>query len=174
VSKPVRVVTLCTGNVARSVMVGAMLSVLAEYEGVALSVRTAGTHAIEGAAISGRTRDAIARIPALDHLSLSSHRSRQLTDDDVAWADIILAAEADHVRLVRQWHPDAAPKVIQLRRFAAAHEEPWREFLMTQAAVDPDDRDDVVDPAGGEQADYDACAQALWELAQAVVPMVTR
>ena len=58
-SESLRIVTLCTGNVARSVMLGYMLSTLADDSGVEWQIRTAGTHVTEGSAMSVRTRDGI-------------------------------------------------------------------------------------------------------------------
>jgi protein-tyrosine-phosphatase len=53
-------VTLCTGNAARSVMAGA---ILAEHI-PAVVVATRGTHVIEGMPMSWRTRDAIVALGA--------------------------------------------------------------------------------------------------------------
>ena len=65
------VVTLCTGNAARSVMAGAIL----REHVPGLVVTTSGTHVIEGMPMSWRTRDAIA---SLD-IPVPDHRSRQAT-----------------------------------------------------------------------------------------------
>ena len=59
------ILTLCTGNVARSVMLGYMLTTLAESTGQDWNVRTAGTHVAEGSAMSGRTREALKKVEEL-------------------------------------------------------------------------------------------------------------
>ena len=112
-----KIVTLCTGNVARSVMLGYMLETLNEVSGLNWSVRTAGTHVVEGLAMSARTRDALQRIDELGAHHYNAHRSHQLLHEDVAWADVILASEADHVRYVRANFPDHAAKAVQLYQF---------------------------------------------------------
>ena len=91
------VLTLCTGNAARSVMAGVML----EAAGAPVRVITAGTHVVENQPTSRRTRDALARLG----LDASAHRSRQLADADLDAADLVIAMAAEHVRYVRRRHP---------------------------------------------------------------------
>jgi len=86
------VVTLCTGNVARSVIRVFMLWTLAESSGVEWTVRTAGTHVTEGSAMSSRTRDALMKIEELGTHRHGAHCSHQLDASDCDLADVILAA----------------------------------------------------------------------------------
>ena len=60
------VVTLCTGNAARSVMAGVMLDQLAEMEGFDVTIITAGTHVLEGQPLGMRTKEAMISIGELD------------------------------------------------------------------------------------------------------------
>lgn len=170
-----RILTLCTGNVARSVMLGYMLTTLAEAEGVSWQVRTAGTLCVEGSAMSSRTLAALTKIDELGEHHYQAHRSHQVDADDVAWADIILTSEADHVSYMRRQFPDAISTTVQLHQFVrfAELDGPLDERLATVIELGPDERFDVRDPAGGDQATYDACAQQLWELAQAFTTLVT-
>ena len=165
-----KIVTLCTGNVARSVMLGFMLETLAEAQGWQWEVRTAGTFAIENQAMSSRTLTALQGIDELEGHEFTLHRSRQITDDDVAWADAIFASEADHVTFVRNNHAHGAQKVVQIKHFVATAplDGPLFERVAQESELAPDVIWDVVDPAGGDQATYDATAQELWELTQAV------
>ena len=104
--RTVRVLTLCTGNAARSVMAGAMLS------RASLRIVTAGTHVVEGQPMSRRTRDALASVG----LRADGHRSHQLTERDVEDADLILAMAGDHVAYIRRLHPEAASKTASIKR----------------------------------------------------------
>jgi protein-tyrosine-phosphatase len=168
------VVTLCTGNVARSVMLGYMLTTLAESSGVAWNIRTAGTHVTEGSAMSSRTRDALLKIGELGDHRYGAHRSHQLNDSDCDWADIILAAEFDNVRFVRTKFPDYADKAVQLSAFVrfAPLDGDVLAKLRSVFQHQPSSEFNVADPAGGSQATYDACARHLWDLAQAFTSIV--
>jgi protein-tyrosine-phosphatase len=174
-SESLKIVTLCTGNVARSVMLGYMLTTIGEASGLDWQVRTAGTHVIEGSAMSGRTRDALARIDELGSQSYSGHRSHQITGDDVRWADVILASEANHVHFVQRSFPHCGDKTVQLAKFArgAPLDGPLDRQLAVVALLTPSPEFDVADPAGGDQGAYDACAQQLWELSQVFAMLVT-
>ncbi len=169
-----RIVTLCTGNAARSVMLGYMLTTLAEANGFDWGIRTAGTHAVEGQAMSPRTLSALMSIDELGEHHYTGHRSHQITRDDVEWADVILAVEVDHVNFVRTAFPDASDKVVHLRTFClrAPLDGDPREKIALVAAEDPDAALDIPDPAGGDQPTYDACARDVWDLAQVFATLV--
>jgi protein-tyrosine-phosphatase len=168
------IVSLCTGNVARSVMLGYMLTTLAEANGEEWQVRTAGTHVVEGSAMSGRTREALLGIAELTGHHFNAHRSHQLTAADVAWADVVLASEADHVNFVRTQFPASAEKAVTLHQFVreAPLEVPFGVQVAAVVSLAPSPDFDVADPAGGDQAVYDACARQLWELAQVFALLV--
>ena len=81
------VVTLCTGNAARSVIAGAVLARAAP----SVRVSTRGTHVIDGLPMSWRTRDAIEAIGC----RADGHRSRQLDAADLADADAVIDRMAE-------------------------------------------------------------------------------
>ena len=163
------IVTLCTGNVARSVMLGYMLTTIADATGEDWTIRTAGTHATEGSGMSARTRDALLKIDELAGHRYGAHRSHQLTDADATWADVILCAELDNVNYVRAHHAASAERAVQLAEFVrfASLDGDFDAQLRASRSHEPSDEYNVTDPAGGDQADYDECARHLWELAQA-------
>ena len=173
-SETLKIVTLCTGNVARSVMLGYMLTTISEANGFAWQVRSAGTHVIEGSAMSGRTREALTRIDELGAHHYGAHRSHQLSSDDVTWAEVILTSEADQVRFVQRNFPGHGHKAVQLAQFVrlAPLEGPFASQLEVVAHVAPSFEMDIADPAGGDQSTYDACASLLWELSQVFATLV--
>ena len=169
-----KIVTLCTGNVARSVMLGYMLTTLGETYGFDWQVRTAGTHVIEGSAMSSRTKDALVSLEDLGEHHYGAHRSHQLNGGDVAWADVILASEAGHVNYVRRDFPDGATKTVLLAQLLSesTRDVTFEKRLERVATLAPSDLFDVDDPAGGDQATYNTCSKQLWSLAQAFASVV--
>jgi protein-tyrosine-phosphatase len=149
-------------------MLGFMLATIADDRGLDWSVRTAGTHVIEGSTMSSRTRDALLSMTELGEHRYSAHRSHQITPPDVAWAEVVLGAEADNVRFTRGLAPHEAVRVVQVRQFVL-HAPPGNslnEQLASVARLELDARLDVADPAGGDQGEYDTIARSLWRLAR--------
>lgn len=169
-----KILTLCTGNAARSVMLGYMLTTLAEANGADWSIRTAGTHVAEGSAMSSRTRDALLRIPELGDHRYGAHRGHQLARDDLDWADAVLASEALHVLFVRMHFPDAATKTVLFGQFLrdAPLDQPFVDQVTFISSQVLDSAFDVDDPAGQDQFAYDQCARKLWDMAQVFAALV--
>ena len=149
---------LCTGNAARSVMAGAML----EAAQVEARVVTAGTHVVEHQPMSVRTRSALAGVG----IEPPHHRSRQLTDEGLQAATLVVAMAAEHVQFVRRRHPAAAQKTATIA-WLVQHLRPGpaplaeRVASLGMADVDPAAQGDVEDPAGGPDEAYVRCAEEL-------------
>jgi protein-tyrosine phosphatase len=149
------VVVVCSGNTCRSPMAAAILvRDLAQLHGVApaalaargITVRSAGILAGSGNPASPGAIEAARRAG----LSLDSHRSRQLTPELAAEADLILAMSYEHELRIRQLHPAAGSRVLLL---------------------DPGGND-VADPFGGSVEDYLSCFRRLEGLIRARLPEV--
>lgn len=152
---------LCTGNAARSVMAGAALSAhLPDWH-----VTTAGTLVVEGQPMSVRTRAALEQVG----LEAPQHRSRQASADNLRHAALVIAMAPEHVRWVRRTYPEVAPRTATLRRLvrdlpsgpAPLHE---RVTGLALHEVELGDWEEVVDPGGGDNATYAACAIEVTEL----------
>ena len=153
-----RIVMLCTGNAARSVMGAVMLR--ARHDG--FDVSGAGTHALEGLPMSGRTRAALSRHGLAD----MDHRSHQLVEADLQDATLVVAFAPEHVAYVRRLHPEAANRTATLHHLVDSL--PSGEDSLTDriAALDLgsvalDEATEVVDPAGGDDMTFTECADEI-------------
>lgn len=144
-----RILMVCSGNTCRSPLAAAMMKakLSAVPELAEFTVTSAGTSAVAGAPASeGSYLIAIER-----GLDLSDHRARVLTRDQVKAADLILTMtelQAEHVTSL-----GGAMKVHTLPVFARA----------------PDLRSEVVDPFGGDVANYREVGAHLDVLLEAVI-----
>jgi protein-tyrosine phosphatase len=159
------VLTLCTGNAARSVMAGAML------QAAPVRIVTAGTHVVEGPPMSRRTRDALGSVG----FAADGHRSHQVSDEDMADADVVVAMAGEHVAYVRRVYPDAAAKTASIKRLCRDLAPGPRPLAQRIAELDLANTpiegwEDVEDPAGGEDRAYVSCAQELARLTSDLLP----
>ena len=173
------ILLLCTANACRSVMAQAMLSARLATRGVTVRVTSAG---ILG---SGQPPPPeVISVMAARGIDVSGHRSRLVTADDLARADLVLGLAREHVRHAAVLLPAAWPRaftVLELLR--RGHQagprspgEPLGDWL-TRAAGDRGRRDllgsspadDVADPAGGPLRGYEATAGLLDQLTRDLV-----
>lgn len=113
-ARPIRrVLVLCYGNIYRSPFVAARLRADRRLE-----IRSAGFHPREERLCEPEFVT-IAREFGVD---LRSHRSRQVRQDDVDWADLVLIMDGHNYRLMHVHHPQALARTCWLG--AAAPDTP--------------------------------------------------
>lgn len=170
--KPFEILTVCTGNIARSPLVAQLLSVQLALPRTALVVGSAGTGALVGEPMTEQAAELSRRYGG----NPVHHRARQVTSAMVESADLVLTATRQHRSDVVSLAPRAARYAFTLRQFARLVESldqegiagppgsPTRLREVVRGAAgqrgfvaplrDPDD-DDLVDPFRQSQAIYD-------------------
>lgn len=162
------ILVICTGNAARSVMVGAIM----HDRRPDLNVVTAGTLTMDGQPISWRTREALRRIG----LSAPNHRSTQMKRDHGDEADLIIALAPEHVEWVRRNLPPVAHKTVTLKRLvrhlSTDRQTPLAERVAALRAheVELEPWEEVVDPGGGEVEAFIDCAIEVVALCDELCP----
>jgi len=123
------VLFVCSANISRSFLAEMLLKHEIEVRKLDnISVSSAGIYAYPG-----NPPDPI----MLDHLekqgiSVTAHESRQISEEDIAWADLILVMEQAHARDLELRWPEAKGKIEFLGRYISEGR----------------DADDIVDPFG--------------------------
>jgi protein-tyrosine phosphatase len=128
----------------------------------------------------------VVSVMAASGIDVTGHRSRIVTADDLAAADLILGLAREHVRHAAVLLPAAWPRAFTIRELARrgrqsgarAPGEPLGDWL-TRAADGrrrPDllgshPADDVADPAGGPPRGYQATADLLDRLTRDLVEL---
>lgn len=127
---------ICTGNTCRSPMAEALFQ---SKNNDGLQVRSAGIYAMDDGDISTNAKQVI-REAGIDF----THSSRQINEQDVRWADLILTMTSAHKQMVMQAFPFAADKIFTLKEY-----------------VRPYGSHDVSDPFGGDIQMYRQTFQEL-------------
>lgn len=111
-----RILTVCTGNICRSPMAEYALREAFEQAGLAdrVEVASAGTSGWEvGNSIDPRAGALLNR----HGIDSTEHRARQMDDQELAEADLVLALDHDHVDpLRRALGPDRAEQTLRMVR----------------------------------------------------------
>jgi protein-tyrosine-phosphatase len=155
---PLKILTVCSHNRTRSVMTMAMLQRnLDDRLGVGAAVVRSLGFGPDG---MPSIPDAVAAM-ARRGIDTSAHRSRQVTEDIVKIADLILTSECDHVIKLAAISPSAYPRSMTMPEFLelAARREPpagigLRKWV-TELTADRTARDyingdvgEILDPTG--------------------------
>lgn len=131
-----KVLIVCTGNTCRSPMAeGILKNLLAEKGITGIEVSSAGIGAMPGMTATPHAIE-VARHWGID---ISGHRARQVNQEIISEADLILAMASEHVQAIIRRIPNAARKTFLIRGFPEAY-SPSQEG--------------VADPVGGTLDEY--------------------
>jgi protein-tyrosine phosphatase len=193
-SAPVRILTVCTGNICRSPLAEQLLR--ARLASLDVKVKSAGVSALVGV---GMPDPALALATRLGVTDASSHVAQQVTADLVRGADLVLAMSREHRRALVELTPAATRKTFTIRELAniaagISDDELRSEVVGTTEAADalraaiglasalrgvveplpsPDDLD-VIDPYRQSAAIYEQSASQLAPAADAVATFLTK
>jgi len=178
-NRPFRILTVCTGNICRSPFLELLLNI--EFSDEPILVESAGTAALVGHA-TDETMQSFAPDCAIG--KLSNHRARQLTQGLLQEADLVLALDRNHRRIIAEMYPRAIRRAFTLREFsrlcnlvdmdvvsAGSHDSKFdalssavnKVSMMrgTGPILEDPAADDVLDPFRRDQNDYVRCVQQL-------------
>ncbi|MEO6530600.1 MAG: low molecular weight protein-tyrosine-phosphatase [Specibacter sp.] len=152
-TKPYRIISVCTGNICRSPMAEFVLANAARDAGLNVEVDSAGTTQWEiGNPMDSRAVEVLNR----HGIPTEAHSARHFNTDWFAERDLILALDTDHFDALTALAPtpEAAAKVRMLRSFDPAVAHAGRQAQ------------GIYDPWFGDEHDF----EVSWSLISAAVP----
>ena len=126
---------VCTGNFSRSYLASVLLkNEIRKRHLENISVASAGTSAYQGDSGDPKMEEYLSEI----EVSAGDHQPRQIQEEHVIWADLILVMEKSHRSFIEEQWPEQKDKIGLLGKY-----------------ISPDmSEDDVVDPYGGASYHY--------------------
>ena len=126
---------VCTGNVSRSFLADMLFKYEIEMHKIdGIYSSSAGLFASQGSPPDPKMVDYLFK----KEIPVTGHEARQISRQDVEWADRILVMEQEHERMIEATWPDVKEKVELLGSFASG----------VHVA------DDVIDPYGRSSYHY--------------------
>ncbi len=171
-TRPLRVLFVCTANICRSPYMQLLAQRLAEG---GIEATSAGTHGRDAQSIDVE----MSSLLTAREVGADTFRSRRLTVELVDEADLVLTAEVAHRRFILDERPGAFRKVFTLGQFAEAVRN--AEGLTGQELLaeigsrrpHPDPSFDVADPYRQGPEAASRAAEQIESLLRVVVPALT-
>ncbi len=133
---------VCTGNTCRSAMAAALFNKIAVEKNLDVRIESAGLFAHDGEPASN---GAIVAMKKYD-IDLLGHHAQSINTELIEKSDLILTMTAAHKMVLET---AAAGKVFTLCEYAGSDE-------------------DISDPYGGDAAEYEECAEKLYNVLEKV------
>ena len=182
VSRPLRVLFVCTANICRSPYL--QLAATARAGDAAVEFTSAGTHGLTDQPMNPPMVDALLRRNPEAAAGVEAFRSRPLTRAMVEEADLVVTAEATHRTYVLDEVPAAFRKTFTLGQLAEAVQRLDAEAagldrdallrLLGERRGTAAPALDVVDPYGRGAEAAEACATVIDAHLDVVVPRLTQ
>ena len=148
-----RILFVCTGNTCRSFMAEQLMEELIgdasdddRLQKGEIKVSSAGLFAVEGDEAS---EYAVKALDKLYDIDCDKHKARQLDEDVIEDADLILTMTDSQKHAIADAYEDFEDKVFILKEFAIGPDGDEEENI------------DVDDPYGGDLEEYMACAEEI-------------
>ena len=141
---------ICTGNTCRSPMAAALMQRELDARGIDAKALSAGM-GFPGEPVSKNAVEAMRK----KGIDISAHTSRTAEHMLLNAADVILTMQDVHKQVVELSHEKSRGKTFTLKEFVG-------------------EQGDVPDPYGGDQAEYDACADELERLCKKAADRIER
>jgi protein-tyrosine phosphatase len=182
-----QILVVCTANHCRSPMAEHLLQHALDASGVAggISVRSAGTQALDGS----RMHPDVATVLTEQGVTVPYWRSRRMTAEIIASADLILTAETRHRAAVVTTHPRSVRRTFPLLQFAELSKvaidaglipsQPIQLFQSITTArglmpMRPTGSDDIADPMGHSLSTFRVCAVQISQSVDSVVHLMAK
>lgn len=111
---PLTILVVCTGNICRSPVAERLLRSQSEALGLPVAVHSSGTQSMVGHDMTPEAAQLAGHYGA----DPRDHQSKQLTEQQILNADLILTATREHRSKVVSLHPRAARYTYTLNQFA--------------------------------------------------------
>lgn len=138
---------VCAGNTCRSPAAAASITLAAERRGITIDVDSAGTTPSPGAPVTETMR----RLATNKGMAISG-RSRQVDEEDLARADVVLALDRTIQKHLKSMWREPAPVIVLLGGYAFS-----------------DSDAEIADPWGGSTSDYARVLEKIIVAADAFV-----
>ena len=139
---------VCTGNTCRSPMAAALMNKISKENKIDVVSTSAGIFAEVG---SGASENAVLAMESYG-IDISGHKARQLSEEIIADADIVLTMTEGHKMMIEAYAPE---KIFSLYEFIGSY-------------------GDIADPFGGDIEEYQETASELYSVLDEVVEVLVQ